>query len=255
VKVKFVGVGRNVISRYTHSMDAYQQYMLAGKGTPVSKSQQSATPSPLRSPRSNQKRRYQVLWKSILNCIENEWIFCDVELERVLNSMLNIRSRLPLERSLMKNSVKEADEEWMQYGPRAIQIGVHYSSGYLSRDDVASAYHYDLLQHERLMAICRKFMKKLSDANGALLRHVDSLMKHALSFEADEDCAVILTNAIECQKMLSRELFRKQSSVARVLDGDMYDLKELAKCVDLWGFSNKESFVDITFLKKHGIAI
>jgi len=201
------------------------------------------------------KRRYQVLWKSILNCIENEWMFCDVELERVLNSMLNIRSRLPLERSLTENSVKDVDEEWMQYGPRAIQMGRHYSSGYLNRDDVASAYHFDLLQHERLMAICRKFMKKISDANVALLRHVDLLMKHALSFEADEDCAVILTDALECQKMFSRELFRKQSCMARVLDGDMYDLKGLAKCVDLWVFSNKESFVDTNFLKKHGIVV
>jgi len=64
------------------------------------------------------------------------FIFCDVELGRLLNCILNIRSRLPLERFLMISYVKDVDEEWMQYGPRAIQMGMHYSSGYLSRDDV-----------------------------------------------------------------------------------------------------------------------
>jgi len=35
----------------------------------------------------------------------------DVELGQLLNCILNIRSRLPLERTLMISSVKDVDEE------------------------------------------------------------------------------------------------------------------------------------------------
>ena len=80
--------------------------------SPVSKSQQSATSSPLRSPRSNQQRRCQVLWIfENVSRMSGYFIFCDVELGRLLNCIQNIRSRLPIERSLMISSVKDVDEE------------------------------------------------------------------------------------------------------------------------------------------------
>ena len=248
-------------------MEAYQQFMLAGKvaRTPVASPATSNSNNNKLKKRQQDVKQYHFLWQKFRKTVENEWLFYDKELERVLESMLNVRGRLPIEHKMLQTSSEysmlpsRVDEVWKLHGFRSIRNDVPSCFGYLNVSDVRKSYNHDLLQHEKLFKMLRKFIKKMFDAQTTLTRNFDELIRHHLHFIENVDneemilCNSngdeIVDNATEFYSALSRDLFRKQQLVDSLLEAETFDVAALASTVKDWS-SPKKSFINNSKFKK-----
>jgi hypothetical protein len=271
-------------------MAAYQRYMMQGASSASPKPSQGTkpavaiqTPTSYRSPgaqasmpqasrrlfddESSDKREFFALlvkdlkradkrlrqfMATFASVMQHEWIHCDDQLQDVFGSILNIRTRLPIEhRMYMEASVGPAEDQRSEFDKMYVPAwerttgaskggSFHRLYGYLSEEDLWLALSHDLTQHEKMLAHVRKLLMQISVAHEGLGRHLDNAMQFqfessalieaAIDTEAEHItdnnsteapmqrvlASVDQTSRIFC--MLSKELYRKQLMARSVID-------------------------------------
>jgi len=131
-----------------------------------------------------------------------------------------------------KGPTSQVDTSTGKYLVNTVWSVLWCSGKYLVKTDVQSAHHYDLLQHEKLLAMLRRFGKKLYKAHCALGRHLDEMLRHHLSVAAADDdvCTQNVDQVNQVYHELSRELYHCQKLLEIVLDSDMLDRQIVGTC-------------------------
>lgn len=245
-------------------------------GTPTSS---SATKQ-----KSKEKKRYYQLIHSFNGKVTHTWIHIDDQILAVLQNIVSIRSRLPLEWKVLhsphlkddnvnpqdNDGRVEHEDEWKQHGLQGKLKETPYSF-HLHTSDVQLALSHDMTQHEKMLAAIRTFMTNLSECHEALGRVVDTLWKFHLDCtkdrieeedDEDEDGEMqnMVDNVTELYRMLSSELFRKQILIPLILEstqdeilgiekgkiteGSRKGLQRARNCCKSWNRSSEESCID-----------
>jgi len=204
--------------------------------TPQSTPQQRREEQRLR----NDRRQYWRLYKSFFAIVETEWLDMDNQLEAVVGSIDNIRSRLPMESRILR-TIKDEDD-WERKKPWD-----GYALGYSTRrehnfalrvEDIRLAQGHDLQQHEKMLSGLRRLLSALSETQEALGRKLDELMGH--HWECCEDMGsssedssssssslqTLVDEASLAYHQLAMELYRKQGLVQELLDSVADDMIE-----------------------------
>ena len=135
--------------------------------------------------KSDKKRYYQLL-RSFNDKVQHTWLDIDNQMLDVLQNVVSIRGRLPLEWKLLQSSKKRNDspegdsgEEWKYHGfqgkPKEDSYAMH-----LRTDDIQLALSNDLVQHEKMLAGLRSLISDLAECHEALGRVVDTLWQFHL---------------------------------------------------------------------------
>ena len=203
---------------------------------------QSITPQQRREEQRlrNNKRQYWRLYKSFFAIVDTEWLDMDNQLEAVVGSIDNIRSRLPMESRIL-HTIKDEDD-WESKKPWD-----GYALGYSTRrehnfalrvEDIRLAQGHDLEQHEKMLAGLRRLLSAISEVQEALGRKLDELM--GLHWECCEDMDLrsehsslssismqtLVDEASLIYNQLAMELYRKQGLVKGLLDSVADDMIE-----------------------------
>ena len=195
---------------------------------------QSITPQQRREEqyRRNNQRQYWRLYKSFFAIVDTEWLDMDNQLEAVVGSIDNIRSRLPMESRILNNINDEDDWEskkpWDGY---ALGYSTRREHNFALRvEDIRLAQGHDLEQHEKMLAGLCRLLSALSEVQEALGRKLDELMD--LHWECCEDVDLrseysssssismqtLVDEASLVYHQLALELYRKQGLVKELLD-------------------------------------
>jgi len=233
--------------------------------------------------KSKEKKRYYQLIHSFNDKVIHTWIHIDDQILTVLQNIVSIRSRLPLEWKVLHSShLKDdninpqdddfgRDEEWKQHGLQGKLKETPYSF-HLHMSDVQLALNHDMTQHEKMLAAIRTYMTNLSECHEALGRVVDTLWKFQLDCTQDieedgeeddeEDGGMqnMVDNVTEVYQMLSSELYRKQMLIPQILEstqdeilgiekgkiveGSRKGLQSARDCCKSWDRSSEESCID-----------
>ena len=203
------------------------------------------------------EKRYWHLFRCFFIIIQNEWMDLDDQLEKVVDSMAEIRNRLPMESSLIErlNDVAKR-KDWACSGNNQFLIGEQLVWGkdnvlFMKEEDIQSAIAHDLLQHEKMMECLRKLFADLSDCHEALSRSLDAVVKHHLTvseelllYEGNQEVGSLhvsgtlekimdLMNLLDGTfRDLSMELYRKQTLVNIVFESVKDDLFQKNKQTD-----------------------
>ena len=202
--------------------------------------QTTTPPSPisLSSPNKvNQstKRRYYQLLRSFSNKIQQSWFEVDDQILAVLESIVGIRTRLPLEWKLLNsydafgeiNGEEEMENDWKCYGSR-FKSEIHHSF-HLHRGDAQLALDNDLEQHEKMITALRSLIAELSECHDSLGRLVDTIWTFHFDCQHDtnnyeyegnnehNDIEVIVQNTSNLFRNLSQELYRKQCLIPTII--------------------------------------
>mmetsp|Transcript_16835 Transcript_16835/g.24637 ORF Transcript_16835/g.24637 Transcript_16835/m.24637 type:complete len:300 (+) Transcript_16835:301-1200(+) len=229
----------------------YERFMMGGNGP--------SAPLETRDARQvfsikKEERKYQQIANRFVAIVKQEWIFVDDELQTVLSSILNVRTRLPIEAKLLALSnanpqgYDDDDDDEIQWRGRGYNKNSknrRSDMGYLMRQDVELAFSHDLKQHERLMGHVRRLLSNLAQVHQSLGRTLDEGMRWQITNEShyallhlDQEqcdglhvipsksqlisCFVVLEEMEIIFAMLSKELYRKQClahAVINALDG------------------------------------
>jgi len=221
---------------------------------PSRESSDSATkPSPMHKQssksRADRKRYYQLL-RSFNDKVKHTWLDIDDQMLAILQNIVSIRGRLPLEWKLLHSSSLKQDnpegggdfvdgnqDDWKYCGllgkPKEIPYSFH-----LRPNDVQLALSNDLKQHEKMLIALRSFISNLAECHDALGRVVDNLWKFHLEcttedeeegegqgqgddgwmHNEDDGMESIVQNVTNVFQMLSMELYRKQSLVPLIIE-------------------------------------
>ena len=184
---------------------AYQQFMLGGSSehsrTPTSKSTPTVGKSRLEVLQKEMNRiekRLRQLLSMFVSTLEQEWISNDDQLYSVITSIVNIRTRLPMEHKMLCSLRRErqqqsdfllgsgfggeirSEAEWKQHGFRNKandrKVSVNCAAGCLTGNDVWKTFTHDLQQHEKMVSYVRKFLLRMSEGLQTLGRHLDAAM-------------------------------------------------------------------------------
>mmetsp|Transcript_14628 Transcript_14628/g.42885 ORF Transcript_14628/g.42885 Transcript_14628/m.42885 type:complete len:279 (-) Transcript_14628:44-880(-) len=173
------------------------------------------------------EKRYSLIFKRFCSFVEGEWMVCDDQLGGILQSIANIRSRLPMEKKCLNLVAHNSQSEnWMSSGFN--QQDPH-SSLVMSKEDIEISFSHDLIQHERMMASARSLLSSLSECQGALNRKLNEVVNHHREYEGfflqvKNNPALFIERMNEIYAMLSIELYRKQCLVHTVLDTNIDDV-------------------------------
>lgn len=205
--------------------------------------------------KSKEKKRYYQLIHSFNDKVTHTWIHIDDQILAVLQNVVSIRSRLPLEWKVLHSShVKiddlnpqdngrvEDEDEWKQHGLLGKLKETPYSF-HLYTSDVQLALTHDMTQHEKMLAAIRTFMTNLSECHEALGRVVDTLFKFHLDCtsadrieeedgeddDQDGDMQKMVDNVTEVYQMLSSELYRKQILIPLILKSTQDEILGIEK--------------------------
>ena len=225
------------------------------------------------------KRHHQLL-RLFNDKIQNVWFNIDDQLLSVLQNILNIRGRLPLEWKVLHSSEitedhvseQEQDSEWKYNGflgkPKELPYSFH-----LHVADVELALSHDLTQHEKMLAGVRSLMFNLAECHQSLGRVLDTLWKFHLECTAEHENEIMqksLNAVTDVFHLLSMELYRKQGLVPliqesindKILGIDSRNgrgmmgsgnnghgswqegLKTVRMCCESWPRSSEESYID-----------
>lgn len=242
-------------------MDAYQQYMLAGTGKQYQTPKKKKTPekrSPSDAPSTPNRsalRRYNAIYQTFCQSARNDYIHYHNELERILQSLLSVRDNLVVEKKVINAYTMDCvNKSWMHYGLRNRVNGVPSAGKYLAKNDVQTAYHHDLLQHEKLLAMVRRFGKKLYQAHCALGRHLDEMLRYHMSVAVNDDaCFDNVDKVNRVYHEFSRELYHCQKLLELILDSNMLDQQVVGRCCEEWRLDHKSSSVDVELLRSMNI--
>jgi len=235
----------------------------------------------------NVERQYWRIYRGFFAIVKDEWIDIDDQMQAVVSSIENIRSRLPMETDVI-NAIRdeeewEAQKEWDGYGLGYSTRREHNFA--LTLEDVQLAMGHDLAQHEKMLKVSRTLLSDLSEAQNALGRKLDDLMQHHLDSTScgDEEMLVmalpsgsaqlLVDEATQVYSQLSQELYRKQCLVQRLFDsvtndmiqggdGPMKDVHfdgdrsnnvmsskgTASHCCTVWPRGSKYSFIDALLL-------
>lgn len=238
-------------------------------------------PSPNRQNQSTKKRYYQLL-RSFSDKIQYTWMDTDDQILSVLENIVSIRGRLPMEWKLRKRMMSgencpeiDEGEVWKYCGFQGKPKEADYSF-HLQVSDVQLALDHDMTQHEKMIAALRSLMTTLSDFHESLGRLVDTIWQFHLdcceeiSGDAEKDgeevtlsdeMETLVQNATDLFQMLSVEMYRKQTLITFVVDTTQNDifgankqklvetegdepLKVVRKCCKAWPRTAPESSVD-----------
>lgn len=184
-----------------------------------------------------------------------EWLETDNQLERVVDSVHNLRKRCwntskSLAMMMMGREEEKRQEgefygncvsihHWKNYGYRAFSTGL--GSGYggltgsLTIDDLQVTLTDELVQHEKMMSLCRKLLSQLAQNQEAMGRRLDEIMILEMDTimtdyydrqeeEDYDDCSVDMNGLMkgeECRQLYAataRELYRKQTMAQSLFD-------------------------------------
>ena len=241
-----------------------------------------STSSSATKQKSKEKKRYYQLINSFNDKVTHTWIHIDDQILAVLQNIVSIRSRLPLEWKVLHSSYLKNDnvnpqddnygrgeDNWKQHGLQGKLKETPYSF-HLHTSDVQLALNHDMTQHEKMLSAIRTLMTNLSECHEGLSRVVDTLWKFHLDCvqdrieEDDEENDGIMQNMVdnvtEVYQMLSSELFRKQMLIpvilestqdeilgiekGKITEGSRKGLQSARDCCKSWDRSSKESCID-----------
>ena len=196
------------------------------------------------------KKRYYQLLRSFNDKVHHTWFDMDDQILPLMQNIVSIRSRLPLEWKLLQSSSRDLqggwsdddgsdrDDSWKYCGFLGRAKESSYSF-HLYAEDIQLALTNDLTQHEKMLVGLRTLMSKIADCHDALGRVVDTLWKfHCSECAANEDgiedkegpgwelvrddATVSMENIVQVVTdvfhMLSMELYRKQGLVLLVIE-------------------------------------
>ena len=168
---------------------------------------------------STDKKRYYQLLRSFNDKVLHTWFDMDDQIVPLLQNIVSIRSRLPLEWKLLHSSSRDLqggwgdidgsdrDDSWKYCGFLGRANESSYSF-HLHAKDIQLALTNDLTQHEKMLAGLRTLMSKIADCHDGLGRVVDTLWKfHCSECAANED-------RIEDNEGFGRELVRDDVNVS-----------------------------------------
>jgi len=214
----------------------------------------TATPNP------KIKKRYYQLLRSFNDKVKHTWMDIDEQLLSVLQNIVSIRGRVPLEWKVLSQATHyhqatvvedspEQDEEfdnndyngneddWKSYGHQ--ETSSQSFSHHLQIDDIQLALSHDLEQHEKMLTGLRSLMSNMAECHDALGRIVDNLWQFHFEVEnnegmmnKDESLEHIVTCVTSLYQMLSMELYRKQNMVPMVIDStkdEILGMNEMGK--------------------------
>ena len=249
-------------------------------------SQSSSRTTPTQSTKSKEKKRYYQLLRTFNDKVQHTWLDLDGQMLSILQNVVSIRSRLPLEWKILHSSYLkdenngnnpqlEDEDEWKYYGvvgkPKEVSYAFH-----LRTNDVQLALSNDLRQHEKMLGGLRSLMTNLADCHDALGRNVDTIWKFHLECcttedigDEDDSMQNIVDNVTEVYQMLSMELYRKQCMIPLIMESTQDEIlgiekgkhtadntpKTARKCCNSWKRSSEASCIDerlITHVLKLG---
>lgn len=218
---------------------AFEQFMMSGRGGPNNNSNnyESITTASTKHELMTQNRfnqqmyanikRYWQIFRNFANTVQKEWLDLDDEAYRVIQAVSEVRNRLSMEAGL---ELKFQDamiqkHPWARHGH-----AFNFSQINIQRQDVELALSHDLEQHEKMMVGLRSLFSKWSECHESLMRQTDVMMMHHFDCRKDdyhdvtfsttslENAASLTEVMTNMLKMLSLELYRKQSLVQMILE-------------------------------------
>jgi len=227
------------------------------KNTPSGATPTSSKRSAAKS--KGEKKRYYQLLRSFDDKVLR-WLDLDDEMLSVLQNVVSIRGRLPVEWKLLNNSSMDNnrhdgspdpeeedddEEEWKYHGFQGKPKEIPYSSFHMRTHDVRLALINDATQHERMLGALRSLVSELAERHDGLGRLVDSLWKfhqecslsdgggnggwevggdRGTNDEEEDDMERMVECKTDVYRMLSMELYRKQGLVRVVLESTQDDM-------------------------------
>ncbi|KAL3796782.1 hypothetical protein HJC23_010929 [Cyclotella cryptica] len=215
--------------------------------TPVSaeNEEQVSSTTPNKLDQSSKKRYYQLL-RSFCNKIQQSWFEIDDQILDIIESIVSIRARLPLEwkilNSFKNDNRRDYEEEfkeenmtdnWKYFGFRGKTKALNYPA-HMQRADVHLALEHDLEQQEKMITSLRSLISELSECHESLGRLVDTIWKFHLDCQVQGfseicydggdnsngnfDMDILVQNATDLFRVLSTELYRKQSLIPLMIE-------------------------------------
>jgi hypothetical protein len=238
---------------------AFQQFMLQGKkqSSTLSSSTSSPTPSSQKkgkttTPSDNSsssgssggqsKRRPRPSSSSVVRPIIKawqgrlqDWNQTDQQLQQVVSSIWNLRTRLAWESSqlrllrLLQQQEETRNVPWQGCGFRSHNNNNSTASSFLLVKDVDMALDYDLLQHERMLATLRSLMASLAQTLDAASRRLEEWMMNVTDDtmpleeedpqqQQQQQPTFRLEDALQLYRWLSQDLYQKQMAVQDILE-------------------------------------
>ena len=204
-------------------MEAYQAFLLGGGKSPPPTPSSPHLRTPHQTPGnqtprtgggSSTKKKRTKPFKQGLRGRAEDWKDADAQLEQVVGSIANLRDRIWWEQGQLVAMEEDGrPKAWKDMGYR--------KSGTtdLLKEDVRLALAHDLLQHERMLAACRKLIASLAQAQEAMGRRLDEWMTTALEdYDRPPEEVREEEDAQELYVFLAEELYRKQRMVQELLD-------------------------------------
>ena len=203
------------------AQDDYIKFMLGAAATtstpvksPSSQSQAASTSSS--SKKKSPKKNHHGGISRAFAARYGDWKHNNDQLVKVLQSIVNLRSRLAFETKLSKSSriislENNRRNEWEGFGFRSKKF-------HLQLQDIEMAKDHDLLQHEKMLSAARSLTASMAQDLDAMGRRLDEWMMVAMSIsEEDASMPVNELNNFRlqgCQQLyahLAQELYRKQT--------------------------------------------
>ena len=224
------------------------QKMVSKQEIPITASgmnhERVTSPTPNKLDQSSKKRFYQLL-RSFSNKIQQSWFEIDDQILAVLENIVSIRARLPLEWKILHsfniNNKRGFEEEckeqnmtdnWNYFGFRGKIKALRYPA-HMQRADVQLALEHDLEQHEKMIVSLRSLISELSECHESLGRLVDTIWKFHLDCQTQGneiyydggdnsnenfDMDVLVQNTTDLFRLLSTELYRKQCLIPLMIE-------------------------------------
>jgi hypothetical protein len=226
---------------------AFAAFMLhpSSQTSPPPQSPQSQTHNSAVTAFSKALRKYKPITNAFHGTLARDWLEVDDNLGQVMASISNLRERCWLtSRLLAKQQLQLQQQSRNGSSSRGPNTNISSKPSWKGRgfredpqktalavDDLELALSHDLLQHERMLAGARKLIHFLGEAQDALGRRLDELLLHHMEmyryldysvtqegFSAFEGIAIKVDQVQQLYSQSSKELYRKQSLVAQVID-------------------------------------
>ena len=205
------------------------------------------------------EKRYWNIFISFREIVQNDWIPLDDEMDSVVQSISNIRSRLPLESAMCRkleedekgtlpfSQVVKSTNRWKNHGLRRSKQNYIISSSfdsmnqYLTIHDINQSISHDVLQHEKMMNGLRKLLSDVSESQKKLSKLLEDVTDHHSSvvseisinvenFESDRtDNSVFKLNT--AQNNFPVHLVDHMKDVFDVLSLELYRKQILAQLI------------------------
>jgi hypothetical protein len=188
-------------------LEAYQAFMLRGKGAPVTPVAAKPRDS-LGS--SGKKNKSEVAVMRAFQGRLQEWKETDTQLEAVVGSIANLRDRIWWE--TRQRAQMESRKPWEECCFRPSLVSA------LTLEDMQLALTYDLLQHEKMMAAGRNLITSLAQAQDGMGRRLDEWMMMNLESPLSQQGLICLDLAQDVYGLLAEKLYCRQDALRLIFD-------------------------------------